>query len=346
MTAICFQPRLPVRIVDEPPGATASLPSIDFSTASAEDAYNGLSIGACTTGVCLLTNLTIKPPIGAIQRLFDALYTRPDLVSRLDATNPDRGVFKNAALDPNSSPSIDQRATIDLSVMHLQHLRDLDSTLVVELGADFWKVLEFYSVVENDILPLLMNATSSFAGNDLAPLHKVQDNYFRLIDYFPTTATGPRCGEHRDYGTFTVTFQDAAVGGLEFEVDERWVQVPAHVDAVVTWGWCGAILSNDGVYPAKHRVMRTVPALQRRTTALFFVAPDLDAPLKPVDRSSAGKFLWSKRIMEGKLAVGEFKQFMAKKWRHREGSGVDPEEVVQSDQDNEVIAFVRGVHRD
>lgn len=125
MTAICLQPSLPTGVLDGPAGevplapAVATLPIIDFSTASPEEAYRGLSPAASNTGVGLLTNLVAKPPICAIQRLFATLYSRPDLASRLNATYPLRGVFKNAALDPSSSQSIDQKTTIDLSVARL-----------------------------------------------------------------------------------------------------------------------------------------------------------------------------------------------------------------------------------
>jgi hypothetical protein len=69
---------------------------------------------------------------------------------------------------------------------------------------------------------------------------------------------------------------------LEFEVDGKWAPVPANVDAVVSWGWCGAILSDDGVKAAKHRVLRTNPVQKIWATAVVFVAPDLDATLKQV----------------------------------------------------------------
>jgi isopenicillin N synthase-like dioxygenase len=96
-------------------------------------------------------------------------------------------------------------------------------------------VLRFYAVVEKEVLPLLMQATSRIAGADLAPMHKKGNNNLRLIDYFPSAApTGPRCGEHIDYGTHTAVFQDGAVSGLEFDLDGKWVPVPVDVDAVVS----------------------------------------------------------------------------------------------------------------
>jgi hypothetical protein len=321
---------------------TNPIPTIDLISDSIEEAYETIASAASTTGVALITNLSLAPPITAIQRLFANLYQNPNLATRLNATYPTRGVFKAACIDPTSPPGIDQKTTIDLSVARLQKLRELDPALVHDLGQDFDDVLRFYAMVEKDVLPLLMQATSRIAGSDLAPLHTKGNNNLRLIDYFPSAApAGPRCGEHIDYGTYTIVFQDRAVGGLEFDIDGKWVPVPVDVDAVVSWGWCGAILGNDRVKAAKHRVLRTQPLQKRRTTAVVFVAPNLDAVLKPVEGSIGENGAWSKRIMEGKLTVGEFKEVISKKWRRREGN--EAGEVVEGAQDREVLAFVKAV---
>lgn len=96
-------------------------------------------------------------------------------------------------------------------------------------------MLGFYKAVETEVMPLLMRATSAIAGAELASLHARGNVNLRSIDYFASAeATGPRCGEHRDYGTYTVVFQDGAVGGLEFEVNGKWIQVLANMDAVVS----------------------------------------------------------------------------------------------------------------
>lgn len=315
------------------------LPTIDLSSNSTSEAYDTLSTAASTTGAALITNLSIKPPIAGIQRIFSTLYTNASLVAHVNATYPTRGVFKAACLDPSSNPIIDQKTTIDLSVARLQKIREADPVLVADLGQDFEDVLRFYEMVEKSILPLLMSATSRVAGADLAPMHAKRNNNLRLIDYFPAAQTsGPRCGEHRDYGTFTIVFQDGAVGGLEFDVNRKWIQVPPNVDAVVSWGWCGAILSDDSVKAAKHRVLRTQPLQKRRTAAVLFVAPDLDSVLKPVVGGNAG---WLEQIMEGKLLVGQFKEVISKKWRRREGN--EEGEVVEGAQDKEVEAFVKGL---
>lgn len=313
---------------------------IDLSSVSSPDAYRALSKAAGTTGVALINNLPVRPPITAIQNLFARLYADPSLASRLNATYPKCGVFKASCLDPAASPKIDQKTTIDLSLKRLQELRKLAPTVVEALGQDFSDVLDFYAVIETDILPILTQATSSISGANLEPLHKNKNNNLRLIDYFPcANPSGPRCGEHRDYGTYTIVFQDGAVGGLEFEMKGKWVKIPASVEAVVVWGWCGAILSNDAVKAAKHRVVKTWPLLQRRTTAVVFVAPDLDLPLKPVgglEKQCAG---WRQDILEGNMSVGAFKEVISKKWRTREGT--EPGDVVEGAQDREVEAFLK-----
>lgn len=337
-------PTAPRVNISKPVQVTSTLPTIDLSNTSPEVAFDVLSTAASSTGVALITNLAARPPITAIQRLFARLYADPALAARLNATYPTRGVFKAACLNPSSNPAIDQKTTIDLSVRRLQHLRDLDPALVDELGADFTAVLAFYAAVEGDILPLLTAATSRLAGGDVAPLHAQANNNLRLIDYFQGAGTGPRCGEHRDYGTFTVVFQDGAVGGLEFDVDGKWIQVPAHVDAVVSWGWCGAILSNDRIKAARHRVLRTWPATERRTTAVVFVAPDLEACLRPLvlEEGEGARNAWRDGILNGEVTTGAFKEVIAKKWRRREGN--EEGEVVEGAQDREVSEWLRPEH--
>jgi hypothetical protein len=85
--------------------------------------------------------------------------------------------------------------------------------------------------------------------------------------------------------------------------------------------------------------MRTWPSLQRRTTAVVFVAPDFDVPLKPVGGLENGRANWRQDIMEGKVSVGAFKEVISRKWRKREGNA--PGEVIQGEQDREVEAFLK-----
>lgn len=314
--------------------------TIDLTAVTAEEAYQKLSQAASTRGVALVSNLPERPPIAAIQRLFARLYADRELASRLNATYPKRGVFKDACLAPDASPQIDQKTTIDLSISRLQSIREMDPTLVEALGDEFEEIVRFYTYIETDVLPIITRATSNISGANMEVIHNGTNNHLRLIDYFPCPEpSGPRCGEHRDYNTYTIVFQDGDVGGLEFEVEGDWKSVPASVDAVISWGWCAAILTNDAVKAAKHRVLRTHPMADRRTTAVVFVAPDLDTVLKPTSASGTKDGDWSREIQEGRITVGAFKEIISKKWRRREGT--EPGDVVQGAQDREVQAFLK-----
>lgn len=87
--------------------------------------------------------------------------------------------------------------------------QEINPELVKNLGRDFPDVYDFYSLVEKNIVPVLNQGMSRMTGADLTPMHASQNNNLRLIDYFSAsnpTAAGLRCGEHRDYGTHTITF--------------------------------------------------------------------------------------------------------------------------------------------
>jgi hypothetical protein len=314
--------------------------TIDLTAVTSEEAYQKLSQAARTTGVTLVSNLHKRPPIAAIQSLFARLYADRSLASRLNATYPKRGVFKDACLAPDASPQIDQKTTIDLSVSRLQSICEMDPTLVEALGEDFEDIVRFYTYIEADVLPVVTRATSTIGGSELELTHNGTNNHLRLIDYFPCPeSSAPRCGEHRDYNTYTIVFQDGGVGGLEFEVEGAWRPVPASVDAVISWGWCAAILTNDAIKAAKHRVLRTCPMSDRRTTAVIFVAPDLGTVLRPTSDSGPKEVKWCREIQEGRITVAAFKEIISKKWRRREGT--EPGEVVQGAQDREVQAFLK-----
>jgi hypothetical protein len=314
--------------------------TIDLTAVTPEEAYQKLSQAARTTGVILVSNLPKRPPIAAIQRLFARLYADPLLALRLNATYPKRGVFKDACLAPDASPQIDQKTTIDLSVSRLQSMREMDPALVGALGEEFEDIVRFYTYIETDVLPIVTRATSNIGGLELELTHNGTNNHLRLIDYFPCPEpSAPRCGEHRDYNTYTIVFQDGSIGGLEFEVEGIWKPVPASVDAVISWGWCATILTNDVVKAAKHRVLRTWPLSDRRSTAVIFVAPDLGTVLKPTSDFGPKGASWCREIQEGCITVGAFKEIISKKWRRREGT--EPGEVVQGAQDHEVQAFLK-----
>jgi isopenicillin N synthase-like dioxygenase len=144
---------------------------------------------------------------------------------------------------------------------------------------------------------------------------------------------------HRDYGTFSIDFQDGT-DGLEIE-DPANPGVRKPVPAVATiilCGWCAYIVSGGELNAVRHRVRRQ-PGV-RRLSAVLFVAPDLVVALKPM---FAGKSAvnFSDKIFAGQLDFKWFKEIMGKRWRWREGNEEleDGEEITQ-DEDLERLILV------
>ena len=87
-----------------------------------------------------------------------------------------------------------------------------------------------------------------------------------------------RCGEHSDYGTLTLLYQDE-LGGLEVKgVEGGWIQAdPLPGCLLVNVGDLLEVVSG-GRYPAtRHRVRVPEQELRRRTSRqsiVFFVHPD------------------------------------------------------------------------
>jgi hypothetical protein len=77
---------------------------------------------------------------------------------------------------------------------------------VREFGAELKEALDFFKQVEAKLVPQIMQATRAVSGFDMASLHTQMNNNYRMIDYFarPTAISAPRCGVHRDYGTFSI----------------------------------------------------------------------------------------------------------------------------------------------
>jgi len=114
----------------------------------------------------------------------------------------------------------------------------------------------------------------------------------RSIHYPPiegTLARRPgivRCGEHSDYGTITLLYQDN-IGGLEVKsADQKWVKaVPIPGTILVNVGDLLESMSG-GYWPAtRHRVVVPLEEITRKTkrqSIPFFVHPDDDVLCQPL----------------------------------------------------------------
>jgi isopenicillin N synthase-like dioxygenase len=246
-------------------------------------------------------------------------------------------VFKIAG-KVTDDENVDDKATIDLSAKRLRLLHD--EVLKGDLGHEFADTVNFFETVEEQLVPLVLQATSNIIsttdGIDFHGVHAEGNNNFRLTDYTRSTPRRHGCGEHRDYGTATIIFQDGS-GGLEFQdpLTLEWRAVPGD-ETVVVWGWCAHILSGGKINAVKHRVKNILSA--RRNTAVFFVAPDLITRLMPL---GTGGYGFAEEIMAGRVDVEMFKEMMGKRWRYREGNEKEGESSGMS-QDEAVIEFLYG----
>jgi hypothetical protein len=282
----------------------------------------------------------VKAPFKAIQQLFDHLQSNPEDAAALNATYPRRGIHKTAA---TSNPISDQKFTIDLSPNRSESIPSELSTSLSKHGLQ--EILTFFNNVDQTWSTRIPDSLRVLSGGvDLMPAHRAPQVNFRICDYNPQTASPESekgCGAHTDYGTFSIIFQDGT-GGLEFEnpsSNDTWIPIPGDATVVLA-GLCAVILTGAGVVAARHRVRRT-PGV-RRLSAVLFVAPQPDAVLSPLAGSSDLGKQFSRPVRDGELTVGWFKEFMGKKWRHREGNeDIDATADLMS-QDDEIRQLVWG----
>lgn len=234
-------------------------------------------------GICILEDIGLEAPISSIKNTFRKIYGDPNLSSRLNDVYPARGIFKDGS--QKSLRNVDQKVSFDLSPVRLRAIVENDTELVEDLGEDFHQILAFYNNVQEKVIRRLIRLAEMGIndGNEMN-IHQEMNLNSRLVDYYPVKSTGTRCGEHRDYGTFTLIFQDGSVGGLEVLTNGSWVPVPPNAGMIFLWGWSAAILSNGRIQAPLHRVVTPQTdgnqnLAARRNAAIFFVAPG-ESPIR------------------------------------------------------------------
>ncbi|KAK7227063.1 hypothetical protein V2G26_015066 [Clonostachys chloroleuca] len=133
----------------------------------------------------------------------------------------------------------------------------------------------------------------------LRSIHNRAENEFRILHYPAIPAsdlsdgTATRIGEHTDFGTITLLFQDA-VGGLQVEDQEnlgtfRDIESASPTDMILNIGDSLQRLTNDTFKAATHRV--TYPPsikagderiLPERYSVAYFAKPNRQASLLPL----------------------------------------------------------------
>lgn len=153
-------------------------------------------------------------------------------------------------------------------------------------------VLEFYQACAEaadkicQAFAIALELPESF----FADKHEEQNYTLRLLHYPPLEQVVKpgqvRAGEHSDYGSFTLLFQDE-VGGLEVRTaDGEWIAAPYIPDTVVVnTGDLMQQWTNHEFCSTKHRVM--IPSDDRvkrsRYSVAFFCHPNNDAKIACIE---------------------------------------------------------------
>ncbi|KAI9033485.1 hypothetical protein DFJ74DRAFT_193671 [Hyaloraphidium curvatum] len=269
-------------------------------------------------GALLLSNAG-PAPFRAIEQLFARLDADPTLGERANKAYDVHPVVKDPRLRGTSSADVDEKRAIDLSPARLAQIAETDPGLEAEIGPCLGESLAFFEKASKDAAPKLVAALALASGAAYDPA-ELRFNY-RMADYFirPSDSPAPRCGKHRDFGPFTVIWQDGT-GGLEVNVAGEWVPVPAG-RTVLLFGICAGWRSNDRVLPAEHRVVSGEAAQgteARRLSAVLFVGLESSAPLVPAVLPGE-----TRRWVDG--VVGEVHPRVRRKWQAREGTATEGE---------------------
>ncbi|XP_064122181.1 uncharacterized protein LOC135226496 [Macrobrachium nipponense] len=117
----------------------------------------------------------------------------------------------------------------------------------------------------------------------------------RLLHYPPLSGKDYkegliRCGQHTDYGTFTLLFQDS-MGGLEvLNRAGKWLHADPIPDAIlVNIGDLMQFWTNDEFVATEHRVLVPKEEIRQRCarqSVVCFVHPDDEVLIKPLNNSS------------------------------------------------------------
>ncbi len=147
---------------------------------------------------------------------------------------------------------------------------------------DFFSACNAAAMNLCEAMAIALGLTESF----FADRHDQQDNTLRLLHYppiEPTPSPGQlRAGEHSDYGSLTLLFQDA-VGGLEVRnAHGEWIEAPFIPETVlVNTGDLMQRWTNHVFCSTKHRVRvpQEQKARQSRYSIAFFCHPNPDTEI-------------------------------------------------------------------
>jgi 2OG-Fe(II) oxygenase superfamily len=276
-------PPIPPRPLPPP----TNVPTVDFAVDSQFTAQQTITNAALTTGFAYLRNLPMEIDFAAARRIFDEAYSSPAFANRFQWGGNVPSAFTRYGKWAGDE-SEDDKATITFP-SHSFRGGPWAQATINKFGPDFPGIAAFYLAVEDQLVPLVIQATSDAISYrtgvndvDMWFVRREGKLYFTLIDYHRSPAVRRLQGmqEHRDDTIATIIFQDG-IGGLEIQ-DQRtgqWFSVPGN-EVIVMWGRAGEAFSGGIVRAVNHRV--TTIATTRRMSAIAFIGADDSAQWKPL----------------------------------------------------------------
>jgi len=281
------------------------------------------AIAKCSAGVFELQDLPVQAPFHSIRDLFKMIEANPSLAERVNAAYTNNLVYKDAYGHGKGGANVDEKKVIDLSPARLDTIVSVDEDLAAAFGDPLAEAVRFFDQVRVSVAPRILSGLAELVGDDFVANDELVN--YRMVDYPSRAAAhhrqkddhGPRCGAHRDFGTFTIIFPDETPG-LEVLLDDTWYPVTCSDgnSVVLLFGWCANIRSNDRVPAALHRVhdVHVDGIVPRRSSAVFFLAPRPDVALKP-------KLIGEDETpVYREVTAGDLKQLVGRRWKKREGT--------------------------
>jgi isopenicillin N synthase-like dioxygenase len=250
-------------------------------------------------GFMYLKNLGISPIL--IDQLFNEAKQFFDLPIAVKSQLAWSDEFSNRGyvgiererLDPNKPGDLKEAFNIGKEVTRDEKSIEDKSSLMLNQwprGQDNFRqtVLEFYNACAQaaericKAFAVALNLPESFFSDR----HTQQAHTLRLLHYPPIQqspkAGQVRAGEHSDYGSFTLLFQDE-VGGLEVcTAQGEWIAAPCIPDTIlVNTGDLMQRWTNHVFCSTQHRVMipRSDRAQHSRYSVAFFCHPNNDTEI-------------------------------------------------------------------
>ncbi|CAJ1935192.1 unnamed protein product [Cylindrotheca closterium] len=271
-------------------------------------------------------------PFGEMGDMLSQLSGSDELGNRLNQAYTKNMVYKDAYAQGKGGPTVDRKRVLDLSPERLAAIAEADPQ-VLELAKEttgFAQVLNFWKETTASTNKIQKALASAIGSDDM--LDDLAFNY-RMVDYYPHNdpKEAPRCGEHRDFGSFTLIHTTEP--GLELFSNGQWYQVaPKRGAALMLFGWCTQIRSNGRIPATLHRVVddRECDAngvVPRRLSAILFCAPKQpETVLEPVVKTGDVR-----QYIDG-IRVGQLRGKMARKWRYREGTEDEMDRIYEEEE--------------